>query len=215
MLLYILSSLILLISLISLSSSNDIECGYVIWSINNNYFGYPLGVCQVLYNDNYKYVCDGNGPIVKKLYYDTTDCSGEPSNTVDNICDFFDVNSCETKCDTNLCNNFITNTYYKSSDCSGNDITQRDIYLKNVCLGLPSDYSKYLCNGTEIIQFNSYSYSDCLGNNTQLENKYNTSCISWNDDTSYKWDGCGVNDDDCPRFKIFIAIIIVFIHVFV
>ena len=215
MLLYILSSLISLISL----SSSDIECGYVTWSmLSGEYSGYPLGVCGVISNiDNYKYVCDGNGPIVKELHYDTTDCSGEPSYTFDNFCDtLVNSNYCGTKCSTNLCNNFITETYYKSSDCSGNDITTRNIYLKDTCLGNLGEFPRsdyYSCNGKEI-QYYSYSNNgDCSGNNTQPENIYNTSCISKSDGTSYKWDGCDDNDDNCSRFKLFIAIIIVFIHI--
>ena len=212
MLLYILSS-----SLISLSSSNNIECGYIIWSENNDeYYGEPLGVCSVEYNNNYKFICDSssNGLIINKLYYDTTDCSGEPSNTVDNFCENINAKSCSKECNTNSCNNFITKTYYKSSDCSvnnDNDITQRNIYLKNECLGSSSSTYKHSCNGTKI-QFNKYSNSDCSGNTQPPEYKHNTSCISLNDGTSYKWDGCGDNDD-CLRFKLFVTIIIVFIHI--
>ena len=212
MLLYILS--LFTISLSS-SSSNNIECGSIIWQNDyGDYLGLPLGVCQVVSGNSYKYVCDGIGPIVNEVHYTTTDCSGNISYSNNDFClIYIDPNYCKTICDTNSCNNFITKTYYNSSDCSGNDILSRDIELKDGCLGSSSSTYKYSCNGTEIIQFNRYSNGDCSGN-TQPENTYNTSCISKSDGTSYKWDGCGDNQHDyCSRFKLFIAIIIVFIHV--
>ena len=59
-------------------------------------------------------------------------------------------------------------------------------------------------------------YIDLVNSNNTIltENTYNTSCISKNDGTSYKWYGCGDNQHDyCSRFKLFITIIIVFIHI--
>ena len=201
MLLYILSS-----SLILLSSSNNIECGYIIYSDNNDeYSGYPLGACSVdteFKNSNSKYVCDidGNTQIVNQLFYNTIDCSGEPHNTYDNICHFVGAKSCSIECNTNLCNNFITKTYYNSSDCSGNGITKRNVYLKNTCLGSPSSSYKHLCNGIEI-QYNKYSNGNCSGNPSS-EYKHKTSCISLNDGTSYKWDGC----DDCSNYLLLLLL---------
>ena len=211
--------------LFAVSFGNN-KCGSVVYSDEyGRTHGFPIGKCGFISGESYKYVCDETGFKINEIRYNTIDCSGDPSYTRDDICQYY--STCSTICSTSDCNNGVFETIYDSSekkDCSGDNFKIRNIYLIGYCLGSLSQTTKVICNNNLEIQFNSYENYDCSGDPI-TSNKYNTTtCFSDGFDAGlgngYKYEGCGESDDtddtddtddSCSTFKLFIAVITAFI----
>ena len=186
MLSYLLATLLLAVSF------GDNDCNSIVYSNSGESFATVTGVCQFsLAGISYKYVCDGtDGTVINLINYNSTDCSGNPISTANNICNLY-PNNCTATCNKNDCNG-ISTISYSNNNCSG-DIKAKTNYLPGICIGSSTSAQKYNCFDNGTIQFNQYSSisTNCSGNPISSRMYDPTICTTGSGNGLYlKYAGC-------------------------
>ena len=196
MLSYLLSTLLLLAV-----SFGDNDCNSIVYTSSGITFASPTNKCQITFEKSYKYVC--NGTEINQIDYDSIDCNGNITSTLNNICH----DNCTAICDKSDCNGIYIISY-NNSDCNSDD--DDDILTKmNYSSGYCNVGSKYTCNNGQI-EYNTYTGSGDYSNNPESSFDFDTGvCIKTDQGTSIEHDGCDY-DSSRTTFKLFGAVVIVF-----
>ena len=205
----------LLSTLLFAVSFSDIECNSILYTDpkSGNTIGIPTDQCQIENGQqSLKYVCDETK--IKLLTYNTTtDCSNNPSSTIDDLCA---ANDCTSICNKNDCIGIIIISY-QTDDCTG-DILNKinilpDICLSNNTLSSSSSSVKISCNGTQI-EINEYNdVNNCSNTPSKTEKKDSGICVK-TDSGSEKYVGCYDSDSysnyysSFTTFKLLLLIIL-------
>ena len=137
-----------------------------------------------------KYVCDAHGTQINRNWYSSADCSGNPVNTINDVCNSKSYNNCTAICDKSDCIP-ISTTVYNSNDCSGS-ISRKMNYVPNICIFYSRTLTsqKIICSGGQI-QFNIYDGSyDCSNELMSSGIHDSLSCLAIGRRTSIKFEGC-------------------------
>ena len=181
----------------------------MIWHKINDFIIY-LGICQIEESSSSKYVCadTDNGTTIDLNRYSSRDCSGNPLGTsLKDICTLY-PNDCTEICDQSNCDG-ITETYYKTIDCSG-DIKTKKTLLPGICNGDSTFSTKLTCSGGTI-QVNKYVGSADCSKTPASSLKYNEKTCAMIGSISGEYEGCDESSTSKTTFTLFSAIITIFI----
>ena len=179
---------IILLFTVSFGQNNDCNSIIFIHPGTGTKVASPTNQCQISSGTSYQYLC--NGTEINFIAYNSSDCSGNPSQIQPNICKLA-PDGCIAICDKNDCNGISTTTY-STNDCSG-DIQLKYNYLPGICVGSSTGAQKLTCIDNGQIQYNTYSSlsTNCSGNPSNSSSSYNsTICNGQTDGSSVKYDGC-------------------------